>query len=156
MTTYTNPLNDQIFLNELDKLPIRKQHLRLTLLDFQERPIREIVGIASGNGSLSLNGASTTRRTVSFNILADEDTNNLTNIDNLISLNKKFKVAIGLENSLTEYKKYGEIIWFPLGVYVISKSSLALNATQCSISIQGKDKSCMLDGTTGGIFIYFA
>ena len=145
-----NYLSNQIFLNELDKLPIRKQHLRLTLLDFQERTIREIAGVASGNGTLNLNGASTTRRTISFNMIADENTNNLTNIDNLISMNKKFKLSIGLENPLTEYKDYGDIIWFPLGTYVISKASLALNATQCSISISGKDKSCMLDGSVGG------
>lgn len=143
-------LNDQVFLNILDRIPIRKQHLRLTLLDFQERAIREIAGVASGNGTLNLNGASATRRTISFNMIAEEDTNNLTNIDNLISINKKFNISVGIENPLVEYKHYGDIVWFPLGLYVISKASLSWSTSSCSISIQGKDKMCMLDGSVGG------
>lgn len=143
-------LNDQVFLNELDRIPIKNQHLRLTLLDFQERSLREIAGVASGNGTLNINGASATRRTISFNMLAQEDTNNLTNIDNLISVNKKFNLSVGIENPLVEYKDYGDIIWFPLGVYVIKKASLAWSTSSCTISIQATDKMCMLDGSVGG------
>lgn len=143
-------LNDQIFLNLLDKLKIRVSHLKLTLLDFQERPIREISGTASGNGTLNINGESANRRTISFNMLAPEETNNLTNLDNIISLNKKFKVAIGIENPLTQYKHYGDIIWFKLGTYVISKASLSWSTSACTIAISAKDKMCMLDGSVGG------
>lgn len=144
-------LNDQTFLNLLDRLTIKTTYLKLTLLDFQENYIREIAGTASGNGTLNINAASATRRTISFNMLADEAENNLTNLDNLISLNKKFKVAIGIENPMPEYQKeYGKIVWFKLGTYVISKASLSWSTSSCTISISGKDKMCLLDGSVGG------
>lgn len=145
-----NYLNNQVFLNLLDRVPIRNTFIRLTLLDFQERPIREIAGAASGNGNLNLNGSSTTRRTISFNMIADRENNNLTDIDNLISINKKFQVSVGLTNPLADYKHYGEIIWFPLGMYIISKASLAWSTSSCTISISAKDKMCMLDGSVSG------
>lgn len=145
-----NYLNDTVFLNKLDRLTNRKIHLRLTLLNFLEENIREIAGVASGNGTLNLNGASATRRTISFSMVAHENTNNLENLDNLISLNKKFKLKIGIENPLVEYQHYGDIIWFDLGFYVISKASLSYSTSACNISISGKDKMCMLDGSVGG------
>ena len=145
-----NFLNDVIFLDKLDKLTNRKIHLRLTLLNFLEEPIREIAGMASGNGTININGASDTRRTISFSLLAYSEKNNLTDIDNLISMNKKFKVRVGIENLLAEYQHYGDIIWFDLGVYVISKASLSYSTSACNISISGKDKMCMLDGSVGG------
>lgn len=147
----TQYLNDQIFLNLLDRLKIRVSYLQLTLLDFQERPIREIAGSASGNGTLNINGSSTTRRTISFNMLATDENNDLTNLNNIISLNKKFKVSVGIENPMPEYqKKYGDIIWFKLGTYVINKASLSWSTSACNISISARDKSCMIDGSVSG------
>lgn len=143
-------LNDQVFLNKLDRVTNKTTHVKLTLLNFQEEPIREIVGMASGNGTLNVNGASATRRTISFSMLAYENTNNLTDLDNLISVNKKIQVKIGLENPLTQYADYGKIIWFDLGIYIISQASLSLATQSCTINISGKDKMCMLDGSVGG------
>ena len=79
-------LNDQTFLDLIDRLKVRVSHLKLTLLDFQERPIRELAGVASGNGTLNINGASVTRRTISFNMVAEEETNNLTNLGQMPSV----------------------------------------------------------------------
>ena len=87
------------------------------------------------NGSLSINGAAGIRRTISFNMLVAEDTNNLTNLNNLISMNKKCKVYIGIKNYLIQYKNYGEIIWFPLGLYIISKASISVQTNSVQISI---------------------
>ena len=105
-------LNDSQFLKEFQNLKVKEQFLKIELLDFNENPIQEIQGKCI-TGTLSIDGASSMRRTCSFSMLADEETYDITNIDNILSLNKKFKLYIGYTNSLSEYSHYGEKIWFP-------------------------------------------
>lgn len=142
-------LNDSQFLKEFQSLKVKEQFLKIELLDFDENPIKEIQGKCI-SGTLSLDGASSMRRSCSFSMLADEETYNITNIDNLLSLNKKFKLYIGYTNSLREYAHYGEKIWFPLGVFVMINSSITNTLNGGSISISGKDKMCLLNGEVGG------
>ena len=71
-------------------------------------------------------------------------------IDNEISINKKIKVLIGYGNPLKSYKNYGDIIWFPCGVFVLSSANISRSTSGWTISITGKDKMCLLDGTAGG------
>jgi len=54
------------------------------------------------------------RRTASIQLIADDTINDLTNIDNLISLNKKVKIATGIKNTTNEYLEY-PVFWFPQG-----------------------------------------
>lgn len=83
---------------------------------------------------------------------ADEQINQLENIDNLISINKKFKVYIGYENKIKKWKdKYGDICWFPLGLYLVSDASISRSSSGVNISVTGKDKMCLLDGSVGGM-----
>jgi hypothetical protein len=101
-------------------------------------------------GSISVNGASALRRTCSFTMFADAATNDLTNIHNLISLNKKVKIYIGYKNLIKGYEKYGDIVWFKGGTYVISTASISNSTTGSTISISGKDKMVKLNGAVGG------
>ena len=142
-------LKDSAFLLKLDRLKIRKEHIKITVLSFDEKPIKEIQGIAT-DGSANVDGTSSMRRTVSLTMLADNTNNDLMDINNLISINKKIKVEKGIENSLVDYANYGKIIWFKMGTYVISNASISNGTSGCTISLTGKDKTVMLDGSVGG------
>lgn len=143
-------LNDMDFLTQLDKLHMRVQYAKIIPLSFKdEEPIKEIQGsITSGN--LSVNGSSAIRRTINLTMLASIDNSNLEDIDNEISINKKIKVLIGYDNPLKSYKNYGDIIWFPCGLFVLSSANISRSTSGWNISITGKDKMCLLDGTAGG------
>ena len=143
-------MNDSQFLKEFQSLKVKEQFLKIELLDFDENPIKEIQGKCI-SGTLSLDGASSMRRSCSFSMLADEETYDITNIDSLLSLNKKFKLYIGYTNPLREYTHYGEKIWFPLGVFVMISSSITNTLNGGNISISGKDKMCLLNGEVGGV-----
>ena len=143
-------LKDMDFLTQLDKLHMRVQYAKIILLSFKdEEPLKEIQGsITSGN--LSVNGSSAIRRTINLTMLASIDNSNLEDIDNEISINKKIKVLIGYDNPLKSYKNYGDIIWFPCGLFVLSSANISRSTSGWNISITGKDKMCLLDGTAGG------
>lgn len=136
---------------KLDKLNIRTHYAKIILLSFDDKPIREIQGNITA-GSLSVNGSSAVRRTISLTMLADEHNSNIEDIDNEISINKKVKVLVGYTNPLKSYAHYGDIIWFPCGVFVLSSASVSRSTSGWNISISGKDKMCLLDGTAGGTF----
>lgn len=85
-------------------------------------------------------------------MLTTIDNSKIDNIDNEISINKKVKVEIGLRNPLKEYAQYGDIVWFPCGLFILSSVSISRNTSGWNISISGKDKMCLLDGTVGGTF----
>ena len=141
---------DEAFLDKLDRVKVKKQYIEITLLSFEEKEIRTITGTIL-SGSISVNGSSRIRRTINLSMVAQKEENNLTNLDNLISLNKKVRVRVGYNNPFKEYwDEYGQIVWFLCGTYVISNASISSSPTSCTISIQGKDKMAMLDGTAGG------
>lgn len=143
-------LSDMDFLTQLDKLHMRVQYAKIVLLSFKdEEPIKEIQGSIS-SGNLSVNGSSAVRRTINLTMLASAENSNLEDIDNEISINKKVKVFIGYDNPLRSYKDYGDIIWFPCGLFVLSSANISRSTSGWNISITGKDKMCLLDGTAGG------
>lgn len=144
-------LNDLDFLVKLDKLNLRTQYAKIILLSFDEKPIKEIQGNITA-GSLSVNGSSSIRRTINLTMLARQENSNLENIDNEISINKKVKVLVGYKNPLQSYSYYGDIIWFPCGLFVLSSANISRSTSGWSISISGKDKMCLLDGSVGGTF----
>lgn len=161
-------LQDKRFLEKIDKLHIKEQYIRITVLNWQEEPLQTVQGIAI-NGSVNLDGNSSMRRTASLSIFAEEKDNNLANIDHLFSVNKKCKLQLGIVNTLEkEYiqqkdkedniknytidyqEMYGQIVWFPLGIYVMFNPSLAHSMTGVTISMNLKDKMCLLNGDLGG------
>lgn len=142
---------DKKFLEALDSLKIRTQLAKITLLEFKsEKPIGEITGIIT-SGSISVNGQSSIRRTLNLSLFAEEKIQNIENLDNQISLNKKIKVEIGYKNPLKEYAHYGDTVWFPCGIYIISQASISRGTTGATISISAKDKMAQLNGEVGGI-----
>lgn len=139
----SNALLDKDFLKRLDEWTEREVYVKIISLDFAENPRTEITGYATG-GSVKVDGASAVRRVCSLNMIAENAKVN--EID--WALESKFKLEIGLKNFIEE--KYDPIIWFPLGIYIITSFAATSNAQGYSISIQGKDKMCLLDGSVGG------
>ena len=77
-------LKDSNFLIKADTQRLQNQLIKITLLDWQERPMEEIQGIATG-GTLSLNGKSAVRRTCNLTMaVKDISTGKITDTKNLI------------------------------------------------------------------------
>lgn len=138
-------LEDKEFLLQLDNLKVKELLIKIIVLSFDENPIKEIQGVATG-GNISLDGNSAIRRSLSLSMYAQKKWNDLTNVNNLISMNKKIKVYAGIKNP---FPKYDKIIWFPLGLYIIDSATIQSSISGSTISITGKDKMCTLDGSIG-------
>ena len=141
-------LKNSAFLKKMDEMPLKEQFVKIIILDFLENPITEIQGKVT-SGSINLNGSSAVRRTANLSMVADDANNDITSVNNLLSINKKIKLEIGFTNMTSDYQQY-PIIWFPLGVYVIITPSITHNNTGINISLQLKDKMCLLNGDCGG------
>jgi hypothetical protein len=63
-------------------------------------------------------------------------------------LSTKFKLEVGLENTVDP--TYPDIIWFKQGTYYISSFNTSRSTNNFTITIQGKDKMCGLNGEVGG------
>jgi hypothetical protein len=68
--------------------------------------------------------------------------------DYLWGLNSKFKLEIGVENTIDN--RYPDIIWFKQGTYLIASFNTSRSTNSFTITIQGKDKMCLLNGEIGG------
>ena len=97
-------LNDADFLNELYDSHLSEQYCKITILDWNENPIKEIQGLVTG-GNLNLDGKSAMRRTCNLSAYIDLNTANITEIDNLFSINKKMYLELGLINTTKQYTK---------------------------------------------------
>lgn len=133
---------DNILLEKLVNEKIQTTYAKIITYSFDEKPLSSIEGRVSG-GSIQANGASAVRRTLSLSMVAKPEIANIENFDNEIAINKKVKIYIGrlVEN---------EIMWFNCGFYVISNASVNQSTSGWTISISGKDKMALLDGTAGG------
>ena len=143
-------LKDDEFLVEIDTQRLQKQYIKLVLLNWNEEPIQEIQGMAT-SGSVSVNGNSAVRRTCNLSMTVDKGYGNaITDVNNIISINKKLYLEIGIKNTTNKYTEY-PILWYPQGTFVVTSCSLSSSADQgISISVQLKDKMCLLNGECGG------
>lgn len=142
-----NYLQDYDFLKRLDLQKLKEFNAKIVILDIKEQPLISIEGKIR-NGNININGNSSLRRTGSLTFVAQEDTNNLTKVENLLSINKKIKIFIGYKNNIDT--RYDDMIWFPLGVFVIIQPNISHSANGTSISLSIKDKMCLLNGENGG------
>ena len=63
-------------------------------------------------------------------------------------INTKFKLEVGVANTINPL--YPDIIWFNQGIYVFTSFNTSRNTNSFNISLQGKDKMCLLNGEVGG------
>ena len=156
---------DENLLYALYSFPIQEQHVRITLLNWEDTPIKSkegqiqtLQGITTG-GSINLNGDSSVRRTASLTLVAFDDNVNITNVDNSISMNKRIKLEIGLTNPYFGVANEDDIwyeindqdiIWFKMGIFIITNASVTRSANSWQISVNLKDKMVLLNGEVAG------
>ena len=134
---------DKEFLRKLDASLRREVYARITSLTFDEQPIECIEGRITG-GSVNIDGASSVRRTCSLSLVTEK-----LNINDYIwGIRTKFHLEVGLKNEIDD--NYPDICWFNLGYYVTTSFTSSINTNSRTISIQGKDKMCLLNGDLGG------
>ena len=138
-------LFDKEFLKQLDYHREKETYIRITSLTNDEYPREQIEGRATG-GSINIDGVSAIRRSCSLNMIALDEDVILT--DNFWCYNNKFKLEVGLKNLVDN--KYPDIIWFDMGIYIITNFSKSKNTNNLSISLSGKDKMCRLNGEVSG------
>lgn len=144
-------LLDEEFLATLLEQKERTIYARIASLDINELPIDYIEGRVTG-GSINIDGSSAIRRTCSLTMISEDiDINEF-----YWGIKTKFKLEIGLVNKLTnqyaatENGQYPDIVWFPEGTFLITSFNTTLNINTSTISLQGKDKMCLLNGDLGG------
>ena len=138
-------LKDKDFLKKFDNQIIKNQYVKIIVLDFLENPIDEVQGKVTG-GSINLDGASSMRRTC--NLGFSTDSKDLKNLKSLLGINRKVKIEIGFDNLIDD--RYDSIVWFPMGLFVIFNPSFNFSNSGLDISVQLKDKMCLLNGEVGG------
>lgn len=141
-------LNDTYFLLQIDNMQEKEQFVKITVLDKEEKPIKAIEGqVTSGN--LNINGSSAIRRNGSISFVVTNEEEGIPFLQNLFFFNNRIKLEIGFTNTLDKYTEY-KIIWFPLGIYIISKPSVTNSSNGVNVSLTLNDKMVLLDGSAGG------
>ena len=139
------------FLAELDNFVNQKQYIKITLLNWNELPIKEIQGELS-SGSLTKDGSSSVRRVCQLTAALDAGEYTVEDLSLDFSINKKVFIEIGVWNNTQQFKEY-PILWFPQGVFYISSATLTSSTSSAvNINLQLKDKMCGLNGIVGGKF----
>jgi hypothetical protein len=122
-------------------------YAKVISLNLDEEPVEEITGRITG-GTINIDGNSAVRRTCNISMSAAADT---TLTDYYWVLKTKFRLELGLENILkNEYPNYPDIIWFPMGLFVINNFSCSHTTNNLTIQMSGKDKMSLLNGDLGG------
>lgn len=144
-------LRDKNFLKEIDNLTVKILTARVTILSWDEKPLMDFTGKILPGGTENLDGTSNMRRTCNISLSLEDDELNITKIENVISINKKIKLEIGVYNTTnnSKYKDYN-IIWFPLGIFIIIQPNISRGTNGTTVSLQLKDKMCLLNGEMGG------
>lgn len=139
----SNPLLDTQFLLELDKTKHKEVFAKIVALNFFEQPVETIEGVTTG-GTVNFDGASAVRRTCNLTIAPwDIDIH-----EYYWGKNVKFKLYMGLRNNIDT--SYDDIIWFKMGVFVITDFKFQDAYNNYTITVTGKDKMCLLNGDCGG------
>ena len=148
MKIYYNYLSDADFLKELSKIPVKTYFVRITILNWDEQPITAIEGrVISAN--FNIDGQSSVRRTANLSIALDQGMTQIMDAENVLSINKKINVQIGYYNNTQYYQEY-DILWFPLGTYIVMSCATSESDSGLVASLQLQDKMCLLNGFAGG------
>ena len=160
-------LYDNQFLTEFDKEVKKVQYIRIEALDFTKESVLATIEGKATAGSCTFSGTSNMRRVANCTLLVDKEGirqagysdyqqyYNILNVSSLISVNKKIRLYTGFKNTLAyKYPQYSQynIIWFPLGTYVIKTANTSKNNSGINISLTLNDKCALLNGDLGGVF----
>lgn len=93
-------INDITFLKALNEERNKNYYARIIVLDKLDKIIKTIEGRVQQGSSINISGNSSIRRTCNINLVAEDAENDLTNIENFLSINKKIKIAVGIEKNI--------------------------------------------------------
>ncbi len=140
-----NPLLDTNFLLALDNTHNKIIYAKVISLTRDEQPIEAIEGVVQ-SGSINIDGASAVRRSCNLTM-----TTKLLNINEVYwGFSTKIKLEIGVQNNIDS--TYDNIIWFKQGVYILTDFKTSQQVNNYTITLQGKDKMCLLNGDISGHF----
>ena len=142
-------LNDINFLTQIINSSNLQYYVNVTMLNWDEQPIKDLQGKVT-TANINIDGNSSVRRTANVSFIVDEEDEDSAS---LLILNKKIYLEIGYLNE-SDNNKYNSfpIIWFPLGLYIITDISFSHNLNGgVSVSLGLKDKMCLLNGECGGM-----
>ena len=98
------------------------------------------------SGSINIDGTSSIRRTCNLTIAVDESEmeQDLTGYNWTLSTKFKLQIAIGQPSTQNDY--------IDMGIYGITSFSKSRSVNNLTITLNGKDKMCYLNGELGGTF----
>ena len=129
-----NYIKDKNFLDQLWYQKTQAQYVRIYLLDFNEH-LKEAIEGKINTCNISIDGASRINRTCILNFSTQINSNLH---KNWWGIDSKINIEVGICNIINP--NYPEIIWLPLGMYIIDSFSLSENATSYNIALTCKDK----------------
>ena len=148
---YNEQYHKSNFFQKVDNMLVQKQYVKITLLSWDEEPLKEIQGELT-SGTLTKDGSSSVRRTCSFSASVSGGDYTVEDGEMDFSINKKVFIEIGIKNYTDEYPEY-PILWFPQGVFFIASFNCTSSATSAVvINLTLRDKMAMLNGEVGGVF----
>ena len=135
------PIYDDLLLVQQN---IINYKIKIEVYNFNDEVIEEInCGLISGN--ISIDAESDIRRTASLVLSPDTQQNLNVDENNIIWLNKKIKIYIGIQDTVTEEYKY-----WANGIYVFMNTNATYDAVTNQISVDCSDMMSYWDGTRSG------
>lgn len=122
---------------------IRKQYVKVMILDFNLKPIMELQGYTNG-GSYNITNNSAVRRSCSVSMTLTDD-RLLPNSNSYFWVDRKFQLYMGIEDNVS-----GEIIWYNQGIYVIKSPSINIQIGNKTLQIAGLDLTALQNGDISG------
>lgn len=152
----------QELLKYVDTLQIKQHYMKIELSNpysSSSNDVFALEGIAT-QGNISVNGNSAVRRSGSLTMIVPDEKifgsqfggktiNKVTQLSNLIAINKRAKISIGYENTGSQYKEY-DMFWFPLGVFTLQNPSVTYSNSGIQVQVKLSDLMTLLNGTNGG------
>lgn len=109
----------------------------------------EIEGVVSGN--LSIDANSDIRRSGSVVIQPTRTQNIILNEDNLVWIDKDFRMSLGFYKAREKTYK-----WYQLGYFVYTNANISYDATTNQLTVNFSDWMAKLDGTKNGQIGYYS
>lgn len=158
-----SPVNfeqDKALLNYVDTLQVKEHYIKIHIFNpHTGEDIGDIEGVVT-QGSISVNGNSSIRRTGSLTLIAPDEKifglqfdgktiHKVTDLKNLIAINKRARIYVGYSNTGYQYADY-DMFWFPLGTFVLQNPSVTHSNSGVQIQVKLSDLMTLLNGTEGG------
>ena len=123
--------------------PTRHLNIKIDLINENDIIVDSFEGIAT-DGSISMDGNSTYRRSGNMTVVFDKKYNILPSPESKIWFNKRIGIYVGLKNY------FDEIVWFNMGRFAITDVNLNFNTAEKTMSCTLSDYMTFLDGNLGG------